>query len=102
MVEIFGQSTGSSTAVTPSLKFPRLKPTVTLPSKEFPIENSHLLRYPFTIGDSIIPSRLHGRPPISLDLRIHSGTETPFGQALRAFLGSFLRICMREYFFCSS
>ena len=45
------------------LKFPIMKPTVTLPSREYPTENSHLLRYPFTIGDAIIPSNLHGRPP---------------------------------------
>lgn len=70
--------------------------------------------------------------PISLDLRIHSGSETPLGQALRAFrvykrqiqcqnlyrlivhnvvykskdvflsLTNLLRVCIREFFLCSS
>lgn len=45
------------------LKFPSKNPTVGLPCKEYPTENSHLFRYPSTSGDSSIPSNLHGRPP---------------------------------------
>lgn len=45
------------------LKFPSINPTVILPCREYPTENSHLLRYPFTSGDASTPSKLHGRPP---------------------------------------
>lgn len=103
MDDTLGQSTGSSTAVTPSLvstwlvgikfkvlepskrkengdsgkfsylKFPSIKPTVIFPCREYPTENSHLLRYPFTSGDASIPSKLHGRPPaafVKYDIRL--------------------------------
>lgn len=51
------------------LKFPRENPTVGLPCWEYPTENSHLLRYPFTRGDSSIPSSLHGRPPADMKIK---------------------------------
>ena len=50
------------------LKFPSINPTVTFPCREYPTENSHLLRYPFTSGDGSIPSKLHGRPPTQVIL----------------------------------
>lgn len=94
ILDTFGQLIGSSIAVIPSLrphkkatvisctvkyythkqvltdlKFPTIKPTVGLPFKETPTENSHLFRYPLASGDSNIPSNLQGRPPTQCKLQ---------------------------------
>lgn len=52
----FEQSTGSSTTVKSSLKFQSINPTVVLPSRTCPTENSHLLRYPSITVDSRMPA----------------------------------------------
>lgn len=77
LIQKFNQNWVSKTCNTPgiklviedkwtNLKLPSIKPTVRFLSNEYPTENSHLLRYPFTIGDSSMPSSLHGRPPASI------------------------------------